>query len=90
MTIKSECLPCRTREKERARARERERERERESARERGRELYKEFSITGGLGRRPRTDFASPYYGLIDRLASIMAKTFPDADKKLARTYRWA
>jgi hypothetical protein len=32
---------------------------------------------TGGLGRRPRTDFASPHYGLFSREAAFMAKTFP-------------
>ncbi len=33
--------------------------------RERGRELYQELSTTGVLGRRPRTDSASPHCGLL-------------------------
>jgi hypothetical protein len=44
------------------RERERETEREREK-REREREYYQEFSMTAGLGRRTRTDSASPYWG---------------------------
>jgi hypothetical protein len=53
------------RERERERERGREREREGEGERERERELYYELSIMGGLGRRPRTDSASPRYGLL-------------------------
>jgi hypothetical protein len=36
-----------------------------------------ELYIAGGLGRRLRTDSASPHYGLIDRVTAYMAKTFP-------------
>ena len=45
--------------------------------RERKSELYLELYIAGGLGRRLRTDSASPHYGLIDRVTAYMAKTFP-------------
>jgi hypothetical protein len=56
---------------------ERGREGGRERERERERELYWELFITGGLGRRPRTDSASPHYGLFDSVTAYMAKTFP-------------
>ena len=42
------------------------------------RELYEELSITRGLGRRPRTDSASPHYGLIDRVIDyVHGEHFP-------------
>ena len=37
------------------------------------REMEREFH---GLGRRPRTDSASPRYGLLDRVTAYMVKTF--------------
>jgi hypothetical protein len=66
---------------------ERERERARAKERESEKELYYELSMTGGPGRRPRTDSASPRYGIPPhkstntQLAAYMVLTFPGGDK---------
>jgi hypothetical protein len=62
----------------------------RERERERERELYSELSITGGLGRRPRTDSASlqstsPH--TLGGVAAYMARLSPDSEERLAGWY---
>ena len=54
--------------------------------REGERELHQEISITGGLGRRPRTDSESPRYGLLPHTPVVeyqptWRRLSPDSDQ---------